>query len=255
MASFRNHLMFAAWLFSALLFLQGDGSFVGCSGSRRGWGSYNHATMRPSSKQQQTTVASHVGELPSAKKTNRPSSSSVSSRCSELIEVSTEIDLPFPKSVAFDAFADLSRQSTFSPWLKSVEYLDGANQNSVGTTTRWTLSYMGLRFSWNAVSTRQDREHGVIEWESVTGMKNNGRVEFHEVGDDRTHMKMTMRFRKPVFANRMLGESGKIASMVENRILKSTLLNFRQDVLENDWRQKQLGQACTGATDCNIDGA
>jgi uncharacterized membrane protein len=156
------------------------------------------------------------------------------------ITVSAVIDLPFPKDVAYDAFSDLSRQSTFSPWLKAVEYIDG-ERHCVGSKTRWTLSYLGLRFTWNAISTLQDPSNGIIEWESITGLQNNGRVTFEELSDDRTHMNMTMSFVVPRFAARILGPH-KLASIVERRILDTTIQNFRQNVIENDWKQIQQQQ-------------
>lgn len=162
------------------------------------------------------------------------------------IQVSADIELEFPKEVAYDAFSDISRQASFSPWLKSVVFLNGSQENTVGATTKWTMSFMGVPMSWNAISTRQDRENGVIEWKSITGLQNNGRVEFRSLGD-RTHMIMTMTFTTPRLATRILGEGHVIARVVENKMLKSTLRNFRQIVLENDWKQQQEGWQSTNA--------
>ena len=150
------------------------------------------------------------------------------------IQVSAAIELPFPKYVAYDAFSDLSRQSSYSPWLKSVEYIEG-ERNSVGSKTRWRLAYLGLRFTWNAISTLQDPKNGIIEWESITGLQNNGRVTFHELEEDRTYMNMTMSFAFPRIAARLIGPQ-KLASIVERRILETTVRNFRQTVVENDWK-------------------
>jgi uncharacterized membrane protein len=157
------------------------------------------------------------------------------------IQVSASVELPFPKAVAYDAFADLSRQATFSPWLKSVEYLEG-ERNAVGALTRWKLSYLGLSFSWNAISTVQDRHNGIIEWKSVTGLPNQGRVVFSEHPDDNgdasSVMHMTMCFSLPRFAARLLGPS-QLVTIVEQRILKNTIHNFRRIVAENDWKRIQ----------------
>jgi uncharacterized membrane protein len=153
------------------------------------------------------------------------------------IQVSAGIELPFPKHVAYDAFSDLSRQSTYSPWLKSVEYIEG-ERNAVGSKTRWRLAYLGLRFTWNSISTLQDPKNGIIEWESITGLQNQGRVTFQEVAEDRTYMNMTMSFAVPKIASRLLGPH-KLASIVEKRILETTVRNFRQTVAENDWKQIQ----------------
>lgn len=155
----------------------------------------------------------------------------------DAIQVSAAIELPFPKSVAYDAFSDLSRQSSYSPWLKSVEYIEG-ERNTVGSKTRWRLSYLGLRFTWNSISTLQDPKNGIIEWESITGLQNSGRVTFQELSDNRTHMNMTMSFAVPRIAARLLGPH-KLASIVEKRILETTVRNFRQIVVENDWKMIQ----------------
>lgn len=154
------------------------------------------------------------------------------------IVVSAALELPFPKRVAYDAFSDLSRQSTYSPWLKSVEYIEG-ERNSVGSKTRWKLNYLGLRFTWKSISTLQDPQNGVIEWESITGLQNNGRVTFQELDNDRTFMNMTMSFTVPRIASRLLGPH-KIASIVEKRILETTVCNFRQIVCDNDWKAIQM---------------
>ena len=153
------------------------------------------------------------------------------------IQVSAAIELPFPKSVAYEAFSDLSRQSSYSPWLKSVEYIEG-ERNSVGSKTRWRLAYLGLRFTWNSISTLQDPQNGVIEWESITGLQNNGRVTFQELSNNRSYMNMTMSFAVPRIAARLLGPH-KLATIVEKRILETTVRNFRQVVVENDWKMIQ----------------
>jgi uncharacterized membrane protein len=92
------------------------------------------------------------------------------------IEVASEITLPFAANVAFDAFADLRRQPSFSKWLKRVEYIDGSTTNQVGARSRWTIAFSGLRFSWQAESKQLDREQGIIEWGSVTGLRNEGKL-------------------------------------------------------------------------------
>lgn len=91
------------------------------------------------------------------------------------IEVESEIELPFSPDVAFDAFADLRRQPSFSQWLIKVEYIDGWAHNGVGSRSKWTISVSGFRFSWKSVSKQHDRANGIMEWGSLTGLKNEGR--------------------------------------------------------------------------------
>jgi uncharacterized membrane protein len=165
-----------------------------------------------------------------------PHGSSVGSNNGSAIKASAVIELPFPKRVAYDAFADLSRQTEFSPWLKSVEFLEGDGTDAgVGSITRWILSYLGVRLTWNAISTLQDPRNGILEWESISGLRNNGRVTFQEISEDRTHMNLTMSIAVPkVVAFNFRPKN--LASMLERHILDSTLRNFRQNVMENEWK-------------------
>ena len=149
--------------------------------------------------------------------------------------MSSEIELPFAADIAFDAFADLRRQPVYSSWLKSVEYLDGNGNNSVGTKSKWTISVLGFRFSWNSISLRQDKESGVIEWGSLSGLKNQGCVEFTPRDRSNTHMKLTMTIFIPRFAARMMSQKNQsVARMIENKMLKGTLERFRDDVLQHE---------------------
>ena len=162
------------------------------------------------------------------------------------IAVSSQIDLPFSAEIAFDAFSDLPRQSTWSPWLQSVEYIE---QGSL--VTKWTMkSFLGISYSWKAVHTRLERPY-VIEWESCQGLKNWGRVEFVPSGDDAntTAMRLTLTFVAPRlvarFFRRKRGDNreGGLSHMVQTRIVGRTLRNFRRVVLTQDVPQKtQLKQ-------------
>jgi uncharacterized membrane protein len=164
------------------------------------------------------------------------------------IQVSASVELPFPRAVAYDAFADLSRQSTYSPWLQSVEYVNG-KRNVVGALTRWKLSYLGLRFSWNAICTVVDPQNGIVEWKSISGLSNQGRVVFSEHpaedgGRSSSIMHMTMCVSMPRIAARLVGQ-GQLASLFEKHILENTIQNFRHIVAENDWKriQEQAAEA------------
>ena len=154
------------------------------------------------------------------------------------IAVSSQIDLPFSAEIAFDAFSDLPRQSTWSPWLRSVEYIQEGSP-----VTKWTMkSILGMSYSWNAVHTRLERPY-LIEWESCKGLKNWGRVEFIPKEDDMntTAMRLTLTFVAPrivarVFQNRKDGKG--LSHMVQTRIVGNTLRNFRRVVLTHDVPQK-----------------
>jgi uncharacterized membrane protein len=145
------------------------------------------------------------------------------------VEVSTEMELPFSAEVAFDAFSDLPRQPSWSPWLHSVSYIDEALEE-----TKWKLKYMGVTITWNAINTRKERPY-IIEWKSTAGLQNFGRVDFLPAASpENTLMRMTMTFVVPGPAARMFRKSGKLKGVVKNRMIMPTLVNFREIVMAND---------------------
>ena len=77
------------------------------------------------------------------------------------------LPLPFSAEIAFDTFSDLTRQPEWSPWLSAVEYLKKKEVHDL-PETKWYLRGPGLRFSWKAVSTINDRPNK-IGWESTSG--------------------------------------------------------------------------------------
>jgi uncharacterized membrane protein len=136
---------------------------------------------------------------------------SASSSSGGEVLATASIDLPFAAEVAYDAFSDLPRQATWSPWLRSVSYIDdegdGGDVSGTATATsgggeegqpsssstpppprretRWRAGIGGIRFGWNAVHTRLERPRA-IEWESTSGLRNFGSVRFTDLGGGRT---------------------------------------------------------------------
>jgi uncharacterized membrane protein len=155
------------------------------------------------------------------------------------VDITTELELPFPASVAFDAFADLPRQPSWSPWLHSVSYIDPPSVEN--RETKWKLRYLGVRLSWNAINTQFVRPN-VIEWKSTKGMKNFGRVDFSTTPgrEDFTLMKMTLTFVVPGPVGRIFKKSDRIKGIVKKRMLEPTLTNFCAIVMENDMQQKKM---------------
>ena len=150
------------------------------------------------------------------------------------ITVESTLDLPFSQTTAFDAFSDLTRQVEYSPWLKSVDYL---NPPEAGVDTRgenlgetkWCMAYCGIRFTWNSIVSRIERPH-TLEWESTSGMKNYGSVNFVPIDDKNTKVTMRMAFVTPRLVAALFNRSSKIAHVVEKRIIRTTLKNFRDAV-------------------------
>jgi uncharacterized membrane protein len=162
------------------------------------------------------------------------------------ITVSAAIELPFPKDVAFDAFQDPTRQPSWSSWLSSVEYVDPINLPDV---TKWTIRIVGLRFSWIAKHTKRDRDSGIIEWQSASGLQNRGRVTFRPLQDDnyddlqKSHMKIDMTFVTPKIITRLLGGKRKaLQRLVEDKMLYQTLEKFSDVVLNHDYKRFQQRQ-------------
>jgi uncharacterized membrane protein len=146
------------------------------------------------------------------------------------IQVSSEMDIDIPIEMAFDAFADLPRQPSWSTWLSSVEYIGPPGDEK--RETLWKMGAFGTTISWNAISTKLERPF-VVAWESTKGFKNFGLVEFEALSNNSTRMKLTITFVPPLFTAGVLGFSG-LARVVESRMLRPTLRNFRNVVAEND---------------------
>lgn len=169
------------------------------------------------------------------------------------IVVTSSIDLPFSSDVAYDAFSDLPRQPSWSPWLRRVCYVDEPDCQ----ISQWTMRMAGLSFSWNSISTRKERPR-VIEWESTSGIRNKGRVDIRpmardgscvdaEVANESTHkycqMTLTMTFEAPrIVAALFRHDFSAIRAQMEERILRRTLVNFREVVLRHDLHETQALQ-------------
>lgn len=162
------------------------------------------------------------------------------------ISISKSISVPFSATVAFDAFSDLPRQPEFSPWLRKVEYLTPPppGVDRVGTNwgeTKWHMTFRGLSFSWNAICTTLERPR-CIEWQSTTGLKNFGRVVFHQEEQTANHddqpttnsvVTLTMTFVVPRVVASLFRRSSSLAHVVQDRMILATLNNFR-DVVANE---------------------
>jgi len=183
------------------------------------------------------------------------------------LAVSAEIELPFPAEIAYDTFSDLPRQPEWSPWLHSVEYIIAKDKQSSPVSssstpaTKWTLKVLGVSYSWISVATKQDKVNYIIEWESVSGLKNFGRVQFdphpfqpamgydkdendtmldnpqptlttrdeHAVG---CHMTMTMTFVPPRLVAAVFRNSKGLQHFMEQKLVGSSLKSFSDIVVE-----------------------
>jgi uncharacterized membrane protein len=145
----------------------------------------------------------------------------------QLIEVSSRIELPFSATVAYDAYADLPRQATWSSWLDSVVVQETNPNESIWTLRLWS----GITYSWTAVMVRNHRPH-VIQWKSISGLPNFGSVRFYSNRNDAdtTLMTMKMTFVAPRAVSLMFYTSKTLAKYVEQKIITQSLEEFRNVV-------------------------
>lgn len=165
------------------------------------------------------------------------------------ISLVVSLPLPFSDDVAASRFTDLPQQSRWSPWLSSVAYLDA------GRETEWTLNIRGVELSWRAVSTILDNPYRGIQWESISGVKNLGIVEF--VPNDEDEDLCLMKVRMTIIAPRIVaalfpGASVFLEDFLQNKLLKWSLEMFR-DVVKGDLALErgdaELGDALFGAVE------
>lgn len=184
------------------------------------------------------------------------------------IAVDATIDLPFGAGIAFDAFSDLPRQPSWSSWLRSVSYIedDGSSSRDKNDDiiiqreekekrntyfindsscidverlrqTKWVMGWKKIRFSWKSKVTFMERPK-CIKWESTSGLKNMGLIEFKEQtldgADTVTQMTLKMKFIAPRIVAKALKRSDKIDAFMKSKILQPTLIKFRDVVLVND---------------------
>jgi uncharacterized membrane protein len=157
-----------------------------------------------------------------------------------LIQVSSRIELPFSAYVAYDAYADLTRQSTWSSWLDSVVVVQESNHHE----SIWTLRFLGgMTYSWTAVMVRNQRPH-LIQWKSVTGLPNFGTVRFYSNRDDAdtTLMTMKMTFVAPRAVSILFRTSKILAKYVEQKMITQSLEEFRNVVSKEVEANKILHQ-------------
>ena len=162
----------------------------------------------------------------------------------KLIQVSSEIELPFSAEVAYEAYSDLTRQPSWSSWLESVVVLNDGSDSGGGSTddpkveSKWTSKIMGIRYSWTAEAVQNERPH-TIRWKSVTGLRNEGIVRFHHsegksYDEGPTLMTLQMVFVTPRAVTSILRRSKRLSRFVEEQMIARSLQEFRDIVLEND---------------------
>lgn len=112
--------------------------------------------------------------------------------------------------------------------------------------------FVGFEFRWKARSELLESPKG-IKWESTSGLKNRGRVEFVKVSDNSCLMTVTMSIITPRVIASVFNTSGEVVKeFVESKLLKWSLESFR-DVVKADLALEkgdaELGDALYGAVE------
>ena len=116
---------------------------------------------------------------------------------------------------AYLLFSSLNEHPRWSPWLKHVDY------NAETGLSNWTISLLGLTYSWKAKNTIMDPPH-LRSWESLDGLPNRGRVEFIPDADALRliTVNMTLSYDLPDAAAFVLRKLGPWATkLIDNTIL------------------------------------
>ena len=164
------------------------------------------------------------------------SSSSMSSKLSSMssklsstlsmkwLESKVDIQIPASKEHSYKLFSQLDQHPTWSPWLNSVRYMDS-------TQTVWTLKSLGLTFNWKANNTIVDPPN-TIQWESLDGLPNKGRVDFIEEKQGNTHMVLSIQYDLPQAAVTVIESLGDTYKTFVSDTLLGDLKRFRTRLLK-----------------------
>lgn len=167
----------------------------------------------------------------------------------KVIQISSQIELPFSAEVAYEAYSDLPRQPSWSSWLESVEVVNSNNTVDRGKTSdnpkvesKWTSKMMGIRYSWTAQAVRNDRPH-TIQWRSVTGLRNEGIVRFYPLKGNGYHqgptlMTLQMAFCTPKAVTALVKRSKRISKFVEEGMIAQSLQDFKDVVVKAQDNEK-----------------
>mmetsp|Transcript_2809 Transcript_2809/g.4249 ORF Transcript_2809/g.4249 Transcript_2809/m.4249 type:complete len:658 (+) Transcript_2809:73-2046(+) len=158
------------------------------------------------------------------------------------ITLYASLSLPFSDTIARDKFTDLPQMPRWSPWLKSVEFISASE-------SEWKLDVLGRTFSWRAKSSVTSFPKGIV-WESLSGLRNSGIVEFVPISENSCTMTVSVSFLAPRGIERLF--EGIFEDFLRNKLLKWSLEMFR-DAVKGDLALErgdvELGDALSGAVE------
>ncbi|MGB7056091.1 MAG: SRPBCC family protein [Geitlerinemataceae cyanobacterium] len=139
------------------------------------------------------------------------------------LEHSVQVEVNVPMNLAWNLWADLEQIPRWMSWISQVK-VSPENPN----LSRWTLSAMGLEFSWQARLIRVV-PHQIIQWESIDGLTNRGAVRFYDRPDN-TIVKLTVAYGIPGMVGQLM-DNLFLGRLVEST-LRSDMERFREYVLK-----------------------
>jgi uncharacterized membrane protein len=145
-----------------------------------------------------------------------------------IVEIQSSLVLPFSAEIAYDAYSDSPRHPSWSAWLHAVEWADSST-----TDSKWTMKFLGIKYSWTATSLKNERPH-TIQWKSTSGLPNFGTVIFEELNQEKTTMTLTMTLAAPRAAAALFNKSKRLTEFIERKMIATSLDSFRDVVLETD---------------------
>eukprot|EP01041_Mallomonas_annulata_P006827 gene6827-13829_t len=165
-------------------------------------------------------------------------------RLSQWYDSSATISIPAKTFQVYELFSQFNEHPTWSPWLDNVKY-DPSSPLSV-----WTLKTLGFTYSWKANTIAQcppsKNSPCLLQWESIEGFANRGKVIFEDLDNIGTKLTLTVSFDLPEAAVFVLEQLGSVRGFVDDTLLgdlrrfKSRLLKeLRNQRLEEAIKQKK----------------
>lgn len=142
------------------------------------------------------------------------------------VQKSIEVDVPV--SVAYNQWTQFEEFPRFMDGVEEVQQLDD-------THLRWRAEIGGQHREWEAEITTQIPDQR-IAWQSTSGTRNAGTVEFEPIGDNRTRINLTMDVETEGIIEKAGEKMGVIDTQVEEDLSRFKTLIESMGVETGAWR-------------------
>ena len=132
-----------------------------------------------------------------------------------MAEVKESLEVNVPVQTAYNQWTQFEEFPQFMENVESVTQLDD-------THLRWVAEIGNKREEWKAEITQQDPDR-VVAWRAVDGRENSGRVEFEQLGPDRTRLDVVMTWEPEGLVEATADKVG-----VSDRAVKVDLERFKE---------------------------